>query len=100
MLDHVKSLDTPHCTMTVSNVRDGFNSWSPDPQMHVPQSLDGYWSPDNKTGIGRQYSELYNRGITIKFVPQGTVRSFDFYLLVNMLVQGSVLAQVGGRMRG
>jgi hypothetical protein len=46
-----------------------------------------------KDGIARQYLELYNRGITIKFIPRGSASTFDMVQLMNMLVQGSVLLQ-------
>jgi hypothetical protein len=41
--------------------------------MHNRANHAGYFSPD-EDGISRQYSELYGRGITIKFQPKGKVR--------------------------
>jgi len=67
---------------------DGQVEWSMDPQMHRRQSFN---DSDPGLSFSRTYSELTNRGIMIRFNSMGLVEMFDFYQLMNVIIQALVL---------
>eukprot|EP00935_MAST-01C_sp_MAST-1C-sp1_P001365 g1365.t1 len=64
---------------------DGLVGWTPPVQVLGQRDLR------HELDASRNYTELYHRGISIRFDSRGRVRQFDWALLMNSLVQLAVL---------
>jgi len=83
-------LTHPHpyaeCDLEVS-FQDGLVEWSLDAQMHKRQTFND----SSSDGFTRDYSELLNRGIMVRFRSLGRVVEYRVLEMFNVIIQGLVL---------